>query len=52
MHHLKVLGIPLLVLVITDEKAPQIPDEDAKQGRPENFHILRVGAIEEGLARL
>lgn len=45
------LGIPLLVLVITETDAPA-PDPGPMKDIPENFHILEVGKIQEGLMRL
>ena len=52
ISHLKVLGIPMLVLVISDDKAPQALDADHTKSKFENFHQLQVGKIEEGLAEL
>ena len=50
--HLRALGIPMLVLVITRDKVPQAPDLDHRNGELEDFHTLQVGRIEEGLAEL
>jgi uncharacterized protein (DUF58 family) len=49
---LKALGIPVLVLVITDDKTKQTFDPDQIKGQLEEFHVLKVGKIEEGLAEL
>lgn len=53
---LKALGIPLLVLVITDTKDTDIDDPALDLGpmkdRPEKFHLLKAGNIQENLARL
>ena len=49
---LKALGIPMLVLVITDEKIKQSFDPDQIKGQIEEFHVLQVGKIAEGLAGL
>jgi len=49
---LKALGIPMLVLVITDDKTKQTFDPDQINEQLEEFHILKVGNIQEGLAEL
>ena len=49
---LKTLGIPMMVLVITDDKIKQIIDPDQIKKQLDEFHILKVGKIEEGLAEL
>jgi hypothetical protein len=49
---LKALGIPMLVLVITDDKIKQTFDPDQIKEQLEEFHVLQVGNIEEGLAEL
>ena len=46
------LGIPLLVLVITDHQSPDTLDPGPMKGSPENFHTLKAGKIQEGLAKL
>jgi uncharacterized protein (DUF58 family) len=51
VKQLRDLGVPLLVLVVTPplkERADAGPMRDA----PERFHVLELGRIEEGLARL
>ena len=50
--HLRQLGIPLLVLVVTDHNAPETFEPGPMKGEPHNFHRLEVGKIKEGLARL
>jgi uncharacterized protein (DUF58 family) len=52
IHLLKALGLPVLVLVITDDEASKPLDPGPMKGDPENLHRLRVGKIKEGLARL
>ena len=52
IHYLKAFGIPMLVLVITDDEAPQPLDSDRSNNGFENVHRLQVGKIEEGLAQL
>jgi uncharacterized protein (DUF58 family) len=49
---LRGMGIPLLVLVVSD--GASIPDLDPgpMADQPQNFHPLKVGNIEEGLAAL
>ncbi len=52
IDHLKALGVPMLVLVIEDDKTPQPLDPDPAEDVSENFLRLQVGKIEEGLASL
>lgn len=56
IERLRALGIPLLVLVVTDEKDANIDDPSFDLGpmkdRPGNFHLLKPGNIQENLARL
>jgi hypothetical protein len=52
IHLLKALELPVLVLVITDDEASQALDPGPMKDEPENLRMLRVGQIEEGLARL
>ena len=49
---LKSLRVPVLVLIISDRKAPSQLDPGPMKGDPKNFHILQVGKIKEGLAQL
>jgi hypothetical protein len=46
------LGVPLLVLVITDDQSSKALDPNSMKATHENLHILHVGTIEEGLAEL
>lgn len=50
------LGVPILVLVIKDAKAPYtfdpVSDLGPMKDKPENFHIIETGNIREGLADL
>jgi uncharacterized protein (DUF58 family) len=52
--HLKNLGVPVLVLVITDSatQPKSALDLDPMAEDPENFHRIEVGKIQEGLANL
>ena len=52
IRRLRQLGTPLLVLVISDDKAPHGLDPGPMTDIPENFHRLQVGKIEESLASL
>ncbi len=52
VDYLNRLGIPLLVMVITDDKSPYPLDPGPMRGNPENFRNLKVGKIQEGLAKL
>lgn len=49
---LKSLGIPLMVLVITDDKSPEHLDPGPMKDNPNNLRRLQVGKIKEGLAQL
>ena len=49
---LRALGIPLLVLVITDHRTPRPLDPGPMKGSSRNLVELQVGKIEQGLARL
>ena len=46
------LGVPLLVLLITDDHSLQALNSDSMKAVHENLHVLHVGKIEEGLAAL
>ena len=45
-------GLPLLVLVITEESSSEPLDAGPMKDDPENLHRLRVGRIQEDLAAL
>ncbi|MEW6669808.1 MAG: DUF58 domain-containing protein [Thermodesulfobacteriota bacterium] len=49
---LKKLGLPVLVLVITDRGDKETMDPGPMKDDPANFHCLRAGRIQEGLSRL
>ena len=51
--YLKALGIPVLVVVITDgEGSSDGYDPEPMLYKPEDFHLLRSGKIQEGLMTL
>jgi uncharacterized protein (DUF58 family) len=51
--YLKTLGIPLLVLVIRDGEAiGDDPDPGPMKDEPENFHLLKLGKIQEELMKI
>ena len=52
IERLKRLGVSLLVLVITGPGRASGLDPGPLRGQPESFHVLEVGAIAEGLAKL
>ena len=52
VSRLRVLGIPLLVLVVAEPGAAVPADPGPMRDEPARFHILRAGRIEQGLARL
>jgi len=49
---LRGMGIPLLVLVVTDEANAEDLDPGPMADQPQHFHALEIGRIEEGLAAL
>ena len=52
IRRLKMLGLPILVLVITEPGGKTALDAGPLQEEPEQFHVLECGKIAEGLARL
>ncbi|MCP4579519.1 MAG: DUF58 domain-containing protein [Deltaproteobacteria bacterium] len=52
VEYLRGLGLPVLVLVVSQEEAFPPLDPGPMGDRPENLHRLRVGNIEKGLAGL
>jgi uncharacterized protein (DUF58 family) len=50
VEHLKILGVPVLVLVVNEKEERLSFGPMADQ--PENFHVLPLGKIGEALARL
>jgi uncharacterized protein (DUF58 family) len=52
VHLLQQLGIPPMVLVVTEADAGQPLDPELEKERPDELHFLKVGKIEEGLANL
>ncbi|UCH23079.1 MAG: DUF58 domain-containing protein [Deltaproteobacteria bacterium] len=51
--YLKAQGIPILVLVITDDQGSgDDPDPGPMKDEPENFHLLKLGKIKEGLMNI
>jgi uncharacterized protein (DUF58 family) len=51
ISRLKMLGVPLRVLLIK-QAGGAAPDPGPLRDEPENFHVLEVGAIAEGLAQI
>jgi len=51
VERLKLLGLPVTVMVITDP-GEKPPDPGPLRDEPELFHVLEAGKIEEGLARM
>jgi hypothetical protein len=52
ISQLKTFGLPVLVMVITDDKSADDYEPGPLMNSPGNFHILEAGSIEEGLAKL
>jgi uncharacterized protein (DUF58 family) len=52
VRKLRMLGTPLLVLVITEPGGARKIEAGPMREDPAQFHVLEVGALEEGLARL
>jgi uncharacterized protein (DUF58 family) len=51
VRKLKLLGVPLLVLLVSEPEAPE-PDPGPLRDDPGSFHVLKAGAVPAGLARL
>jgi len=49
---MKGVGVPLLVLVVTDDKATEPPDSAESPLEADDVHTLQIGKIKEGLAEL
>jgi uncharacterized protein (DUF58 family) len=49
---LKELGVPLLVVVVTEGNTSNTLDPGPMKDRPESFHIMEVGKVKEELAKL
>jgi uncharacterized protein (DUF58 family) len=52
VERLKSLRVPLLVCVVTDDTQFEPTDFGPMKGSPKDFHHLRIGKIQEALARL
>jgi uncharacterized protein (DUF58 family) len=52
VRKLRLLGIPLLVLLIVERGLAKDVEVGPMADDPQNFRVLEVGSIEEGLARL
>lgn len=51
VRKLRLLGVPMLVLLVT-APGTRRPDPGPMRDQPENFHVLEVGKIQEGLLAL
>jgi uncharacterized protein (DUF58 family) len=52
VHKLKMLGVPLLVLVMAEPGRSAPPDSDLPRDEGGRFHVLEMGRIEQDLARI
>lgn len=52
VEYLKMIGVPLLVLILKEEGAAGALDPGPLRDQPECFHVLEAGKVEEALARL
>jgi hypothetical protein len=52
IRKLTALGLPLLVLVVTDAATARQVTGETEDDRPSDFHVFAAGRIEEGLLRL
>jgi len=52
VDHLKAIGVPVLVLVVTDADTPSGLDSEIMKEQSTYFHTLEAGNIQKGLARL
>jgi uncharacterized protein (DUF58 family) len=51
-RQLQAVGLPLLVLVVTDANSAKQIKLEAANDAPDNFHVLEVGKMAEGLRQL
>jgi uncharacterized protein (DUF58 family) len=52
VRKLKELGVPVMVMVIVEEGSASQPTPGPLHEEPENFHLLKMGRIEQDLAAL
>jgi uncharacterized protein (DUF58 family) len=52
VRKLRMLGVPVLVLVVAEAKSNTRLEPGPMRDEPEKFHVLEAGRIEEGLGRL
>jgi len=52
VQQLRALGVPVLVLVIVEAGGAKMRDAGPLRDDPASFHVLEVGAVAEGLAKL
>ena len=52
VKHLRMLGVPVMVLVVTAAGGADKLERGVMVDCPENFHVLEVGKVAEGLAGL
>jgi hypothetical protein len=52
IEKLRLLGVPILALVIVEPGRKPALDPGPLRDQPHNFHVLEIGQIEQGLARL
>lgn len=52
VRNLRTLGVPVLVLVLTEAEQSEPLDPGPLEDDPEHFQVLQTGRIEEGLASL
>jgi len=52
VRRLRAMGVPLVVLMIVEPAAKDVLANSDAGDRPERFHVLETGKIQEGLARL
>lgn len=52
VRKLQTIGVPVLVVVLSEQGRAKSLDPGPLRDNPERFHVLELGAIEQGLARL
>jgi uncharacterized protein (DUF58 family) len=52
VRRIQEMGVPVLVLVVVETGQAKAMEAKAAENRPDRFHVLEVGRIEEGLANL
>lgn len=52
VEKLRMMGVPVMVIVLVESGRTRTLDPGPMQADPERFHVMEVGAVEQGLAKL